>query len=153
MGRCVTKVRDQRLFNQLVKVNPQDVELFSLKGNRYPCRVVSVYDGDTCTALFKMDKNFVKFKVRMLGYDSPEMKPRINLPDREEIKKNAVVAKEALISKTKNKKIILECGNWDKYGRLLGTLYDGDLNINEWMIESEYGYRYDGGKKRRVNEV
>ena len=153
MGSCVTKVRDQRLFNQLVKVNPQDVELFSLKGNRYPCRVVSVYDGDTCTALFKMDKNFVKFKVRMLGYDSPEMKPRINLPDREEIKKNAVVAKEALISKTKNKKIILECGNWDKYGRLLGTLYDGDLNINEWMIESEYGYRYDGGKKRRVNEV
>ena len=153
MGSCVTKVRDQRLFNQLVKVNPQDVDLFSLKGNRYPCRIVSVYDGDTCTALFKMDKNFVKFKVRMLGYDSPEMKPRINLPDREEIKKNAVLAKEALISKTKDKKIILECGNWDKYGRLLGTLYDGDLNINEWMIESEYGYRYDGGKKRRVNEV
>lgn len=153
MGSCVTKVRDQRIFNQLVKVNPQDVALFSLKGNRYPSRIVSVYDGDTCTALFKMDKSFVKFKVRMLGYDSPEMKPRINLPDREEIKKNAVLAKEALISKTKDKKIILECGHWDKYGRLLGTLYDGELNINEWMIESGNGYRYDGGKKRKVNVV
>lgn len=153
MGNCVTIVRDQRVFNQLANINAKDVTLFSLKGNRYPCRIVSVYDGDTCTALFKMDKKFVKFKVRMLGYDSPEMKPRLNIPDRDKIKEDANAAKEALILKTKNEKIIIECGDWDKYGRLLGTLYDGNLNINEWMIESEYGYRYDGGRKRKVNEV
>ena len=153
MGNCVTVARDQRVFNQLSKVNQKDVALFSLKGNRYPCRIVSVYDGDTCTALFKMDKKFVKFKVRMLGYDSPEMKPRLNIPDRDKIKENAIAAKEALILKTKNEKIILECGDWDKYGRLLGTLYDRNLNINEWMIESGYGYRYNGGKKRTIREV
>jgi endonuclease YncB( thermonuclease family) len=153
MGNCVTIAPDQRLFNQLAKVSPKDVSLFSLKGNRYPCRIVSVYDGDTCTALFKLDKNFVKFKVRMLGYDSPEMKPRLNIPDRDKIKEDAIKAREALVEKTKNKKIILHCGDWDKYGRLLGTLYEGNLNINEWMIESEYGYRYDGGRKRKVNEV
>ena len=98
-------------------------------------------------------KELQKYKVRMLGYDSPEMKPRLNIPDRDKIKEDAIKAREALVEKTKNKKIILHCGDWDKYGRLLGTLYEGNLNINEWMIESEYGYRYDGGRKRKVNEV
>ena len=153
MGNSVALIKESRKFNQLAKINPKDVSLFTLKGNRYPCRIVSVYDGDTCTALFKMDKKFVKFKIRMLGYDSPEMKPRLNIPDRDQIKENAIAAKEALILKTKNEKIILECGDWDKYGRLLGTLYNGNLNINEWMIESGYGYRYNGGKKRTIREV
>ena len=149
MGNSITIIKETRKFNQLAKINPKDVDLFSLKGKRYPCRIVSVYDGDTCTALFKMDNKYVKFKVRMLGYDSPEMKPRMNIPERDKIKENAIAAKEALISKTKNENIILECGNWDKYGRLLGTLYKGGFNINEWMIESGFGYRYNGGRKKK----
>jgi micrococcal nuclease len=148
MGNSVAKYRNQRTFNQLMNINPEQVELFSLKGVKYPCRIVSVYDGDTCTAMFKMNKKPVKFKVRMLGYDSPEMKPRLNLPNRDQIKRDAVVAKEALISKTKDREISLHCGDWDKYGRLLGTLYENNKSINEWMILSGYGYRYDGGSKK-----
>lgn len=148
MGNSIAFFKETRKFNQLAKVDPKEIGLFSLRGKRFPCRIVSVYDGDTCTALFKMDKKFVKFKVRMLGYDSPEMKPRLNIPDRDQIKEKAIEAKEALISKTKNENIIIDCGDWDKYGRLLGTLHRDNLNINEWMIESGYGYRYNGGKKR-----
>ena len=59
MGNSVALIKETRKFNQLANVNAKDVALFSLKGNRYPCRIVSVYDGDTCTALFKMDKKFV----------------------------------------------------------------------------------------------
>lgn len=148
MGNSITIIKETRKFNQLAKINPKDVDLFSLKGKRYPCRIVSVYDGDTCTALFKMDNKYVKFKVRMLGYDSPELKPRLNIPDREKIIENAIIAKKALITKTENQNIILLCDSWDKYGRLLGTLYDGNLNINNWMIKNGYGYKYDGGKKK-----
>ena len=53
MGNSVAKYRNQRTFNQLMNINPEQVELFSLKGIKYPCRIVSVYDGDTCTAMFK----------------------------------------------------------------------------------------------------
>lgn len=149
MGNSITRVRTHYTFNNLRKISPENVNLFSLNGNKYPCRVVSVYDGDTCTVLFKMNRTPVKFKVRMLGYDSPEMKPRLNVENREQIKREAHVAKEALISKTKDRNIILHCGKWDKYGRLLGTLYNDNININEWMISSGYGYPYDGGTKRK----
>lgn len=148
MGNCVASVRHKINVRELMRVNPDSVDLFSLKGKVYPCRIVSVYDGDTCTALFKMKTHFVKFKVRMLGYDSPEMKPRLNLPNRDQIKREAEAAKQALISKTKDRYVKIECGDWDKYGRLLGTLYTKKTNINEWMINGGYGYPYDGGKKR-----
>lgn len=150
MGNCVGNVRHKINIRQLMRVHPDSVDLFSLKGNVYPCRIVSVYDGDTCTALFKMENQFVKFKVRMLGYDSPEMKPRLNLLNRDQIKREAEEAKQALISKTKDRHVKIECGDWDKYGRLLGTLYTNEtnININEWMINGGYGYPYDGGKKR-----
>ena len=104
MGNSLVRARNQYAFNQLMKINHQNVDLFSLKGNKYPCRIVSVYDGDTCTALFKMNKNYVKFKIRMLGYDSPEMKPRLNVENREQIKREAEAAKQALITK------MISCG-------------------------------------------
>ena len=149
MGNSLVRARNQYAFNQLMKINHQNVELFSLKGNKYPCRIVSVYDGDTCTALFKMNKNYVKFKIRMLGYDSPEMKPRLNVENREQIKREAEAAKQALITKTKDRQVILHCSHWDKYGRLLGTLYVDNININNWMISSGYGYPYNGGTKKK----
>lgn len=149
MGNSLVRARNQYAFNQLMKINHQNVELFSLKGNKYPCRIVSVYDGDTCTALFKMNKNYVKFKIRMLGYDSPEMKPRLNVENREQIKREAEAAKQALITKTKDRQVILHCSDWDKYGRLLGTLYVDNININNWMISSGYGYPYNGGTKKK----
>ena len=153
MGNCATIIQENREFNQLVRTNPKDVDLFSLNSKEFICRIVSVYDGDTCTAMFKLNQKMVKFKIRMLGYDSPEMRPRINTPNRDEIIEKAKSAKEALLSKVQNKKVILKCGKWDKYGRLLGTLYVNNQNINEWMLSAGHGYPYFGGKKRLVNEV
>ena len=153
MGNSVALIKENRTFNQLVKINPKEVDLFSLNNRKFICRIVSVYDGDTCTAMFKLNKKMVKFKIRMLGYDSPEMRPRINTPNRDEIIEKAKSAKEALLSKVLNKKVLLKCGKWDKYGRLLGTLYVNNQNINEWMLSAGHGYPYFGGKKRLVNEV
>lgn len=153
MGNCATIIQENREFNELMKINPKEVDLFSLNTKEFICIIVSVYDGDTCTAMFKLNKKMVKFKVRMLGYDSPEMKPRINTPNRDEIIEKAKSAKEALLSKVQNKKVLLQCGKWDKYGRLLGTLFVDNQNINHWMISEGHGYPYFGGKKRTINEV
>ena len=150
MGNCYS---DQALLKQ-----SQEVPLFSLEGNIYRCKIVSVYDGDTCTAIFKLNGKYSKFKIRMQGYDSPEMKPRLNTPNREEEKKQAVIAKNALINETNDRVIILKCGKWDKYGRLLGTLYKTkpllhSTSINQWMIDNNFGYPYDGGKKRDFDTI
>ena len=150
MGNCYS---DHKLLKQT-----ENIPLYSLEGNIYRCKIVSVYDGDTCTAVFKMGGKYVKFKIRMIGYDSPEMKPRLNAQNREKEKQQAVIAKQALIDKTKNCVIILRCGKWDKYGRLLGTLYKTQKkshpsSINQWMIDNKYGYPYDGGKKRKFGPI
>ena len=42
-------------------------------------------------------------------------------------------------------------GGVGKYGRLLGWLYigDGDVSLNEAMIEEGYAWAYDGGTKQK----
>ena len=37
-------------------------------------KVVSVYDGDTCDLVFARNGNFERFKCRLAGTNSPEMK-------------------------------------------------------------------------------
>jgi len=89
----------------------------------------------------------------MLGYDSPEMKPSLKHDNRDIEMESARQAKEALKEHIYNKIVILHCDKFDKYGRLLGTIYtcgtccNPPININEWMIENKYGYPYDGGTK------
>ena len=46
---------------------------------KYNAKVVDVYDGDTITVSIINNCTIQKHKLRMLGYDSPEMKPRLNM--------------------------------------------------------------------------
>lgn len=125
------------------------VPLFSLKGKVLPCKVVDVYDGDTCTVVIKLHGELTKFKLRMYGYDSPEKRPSRSLPNRDEEIKAAKEARQALIDIIGDDLVTLKCGSWDKYGRLLGILYKDDLNINSYMIQNGFGYKYEGGTKRK----
>ena len=94
----------------------------------------------------------------MFGYDSPEMKPSLSLENREEIKKNAVIAKNRLseiLSAKDHFKV--RCHEFDKYGRLLvsvmcdddatSTTYDFENTVNAQMIKEGHGYAYNGGTK------
>lgn len=127
------------------------VPLFSLDGMDFNCRVTNVYDGDTCHVIIRHNDKLLRFKLRMEGYDSPEMRPPKNKENRGDIIISAKKAKDALIIKTRDKILKLKCGKWDKYGRLLGTLYDNKININQWMIKNDYGYEYYGGTKKTIN--
>lgn len=154
MGNLIFKIYDRPL-----RIASNKMPLYTLKGNTFNCKIVDVYDGDTCTAIIRTTNGLQKHKVRMLGYDSPEMKPSKKLENREEEIKAAKIAKNKLISLVSNnndlslnsKIIKIECHNWDKYGRLLGILKVNKLNINEWMIKNNYGYKYDGGTKKKFN--
>ena len=143
------------LLNKNYKLKKADnsIPYYSLKNKSFIGKIVNIYDGDTCTIVIKNQGQLQKYKVRMNGYDSPEMKPKKNILNREKIKEKAIEAKNALKNKINDKLIIIECGDWDKYGRLLGTLFTikrgkKDININKWMINNNYGYEYHGGKKK-----
>jgi endonuclease YncB( thermonuclease family) len=134
-------------LNNLNSINSDDIPIFSLNGYSTQAKVVDVYDGDTCTIIFKWEGKYRKFKCRCYGYDSPEMKPRLDIENRDEIKENAVKAKKRLVELTMNI-VRVECMNFDKYGRLLVKLYKGNnILINDIMINEGHGYVYHGGTK------
>ena len=146
MGQCISDY-------YLSEKNNDNTELYSLKGLVIRAKVVDVYDGDTCTVIFKLNRRYEKHKVRMYGYDAPEMKPSRLDPNRDEIKRKAIHSKRMLQKRILNKIVKLQCGEWDKYGRLLGTIYikntffSKEENINDWMLNNNYGISYFGGRK------
>ena len=85
MGQCLTLVNDScvsvSVYNDTI--NDDTIQLFSLDKQIHSAKIVRVYDGDTCFAVFKLHNEFVKFKIRMEGYDSPEMKPSLENKNRE----------------------------------------------------------------------
>jgi len=53
------------------------IPVFSLKGYEGYAKITSVYDGDTFNAVIKLHGRVIKFKFRTLGYDAPEVVPRL----------------------------------------------------------------------------
>ena len=46
----------------------------------------------------------------------------------------------------------VKCDDLDKYGRLLTVIYIDGVNVNQWLIDNEYAFAYDGGTKRSWEE-
>ena len=116
----------------LKKLHDKDVDYFSFQG-KYIAKITNVYDGDTCHAIIPFGGKFTKIHVRMLGYNTPEIK------DHDLEKKNqAKLAKELFSSLVLDKIVTLDCGEFDKYGRVLGKIQVGDIHVNDLMIQ-KYG--------------
>ena len=154
--------------DNVLKEATNDIPFFDFKDKKFKVKVVDVYDGDTCTVVFRYNNELVKYKVRCAGYDSPEMKPSKDLPNREEHIEKAIIARNYLINRitdlnldttsyskaqikeqfiTNRKLVKMECNGLDKYGRLLGVFYVDGININDEMISKKHGYPYNGGTK------
>jgi endonuclease YncB( thermonuclease family) len=144
MGSCLSKRR-------LANLDPDKVPNFSFESPRYLIRICDVYDGDTCTGIMKFRGVYGKFKIRMMGYDCPELKPPLTDPNRIKESEAAKQAKQVLSILILNKVVIGQCYGTDKYGRLLMRIYDRKKDINKIMIDCGYGYPYDGGKKTKFH--
>ena len=149
MGICNCKYYYR--INKLKKTT-NDIPLFTFEGLNCYGKIVDVYDGDTFKVCIYHNNRIIKINCRSLGYDSPEIKPRLNIKNREEHIKKAREAKEYLIKQTTNKSglVYLNCHKFDKYGRVLVTIYKNKYSkksINDEMIEKGHGYRYHGGTK------
>lgn len=160
-------------MDELLKCVDKDISCFSLEGREIKAKITNVYDADTCRAVFYLADKLVKYTIRLKGIDTPEIRPRKTVEFREQEIKAAKKSRNRFIQlctdqsieiekeyKKKeiqnlidnNKKIvILKCHEFDKYGRLLATIYE-DTNknsFNQTLIDEGYAYAYDGGTKQK----
>lgn len=145
---------NNELTEILKKVKNSDVEEFSLKNKTFMAKVVDIYDGDTCKIVFYLNNQLVKFTCRLNGIDTPELKPlktKINRDfEIEQAKHCRNKLLEMCCGKNNDKLVFIECGNFDKYGRLLVDIYETKecvYSFNNILIKEGYARSYDGGKK------
>lgn len=130
--------------NKLNNVKHEEMKPFV--PNFKKCKVISVYDGDTITvaAYLKSDSQCYKFKVRLNGIDSPEMRG-----SSETEKQHAIQSRDALKGRILNEIVELDIFGLEKYGRILANVNYRGENMNNWMVKQGYAIEYDGGTKKR----
>ena len=87
------------------------VKQFSFEGDKKTAKVVSVYDGDTIKVVFSVFEKLFKFNCRIQGVDTPEIRTK-----NKQEKKFGLEIRDKLREKILNKVVIIECGDFDKYG-------------------------------------
>ena len=113
----------------------ENTPALTMEGVRKRGKILKVIDGDTVDLVLQGEK--YRRRCRLAGIDAPDN-------DRKEAKKSATEFLQSLIL---NRTLTVACGKWDKYGRLLVTLYNPQ-NVNQTMIEHGHAVPYDGGKKQ-----
>lgn len=130
------------------KRTEENTEWLSFDGQVLTVKCVSVYDADTITIIVPLGDSFYKTKARLYGIDTAE-KRTANAKEKEV----ALEGTQFVQSKLLNKTFKVACGDWDKYGRLLVTIYvDWERSLNKEIVDKGYGYAYDGGTKKKFDE-
>jgi len=133
----------------LFKVSMNSTPEYALKGIQTVCKALDVYDGDTLWIAFVLGYKTYRSRVRMYGYDSPELKPRLDIPERAQVIERALVAKTRLQQLVNTNNLInVEFLHPDKYGRPLVKLTCNGVCINDQMVREGHGYPYFGGTKQ-----
>jgi len=115
----------------------------SAESRQYKAYVESVIDGDSIDVVIDLGFNLqLKERARLLGIDTPELKPRgkdRSAESKEAEKKAGIKAKEFVKNAIENKFITLEVNGFGKFGRPLAvvsfTNKNGEtINLNEELI-------------------
>lgn len=143
------KLADQLLFStlEMTTLDLQNTKKY-IPDIHYG-KVIKVYDGDTITIATQLyngcivpTKEMYRFSVRLNGIDTPEIKTS-NVAEHT----LAIIARDALSNLVMDKVVRLEDVSYDKYGRILCTVFLGDVDVCKWMLDHNYAVVYHGGKK------
>ncbi len=148
---CCTQIE---IKVNLEDIDPRNIKVFNLKNEIYDCLVDpnDVYDGDTLKVVFIRKNEPMKITIRMYGIDTPELRPRKNIPDRHIEIQKAKEARDALKLYIADKKLQVRFLGNDKYGgRVIGILYvvSDEISVNQWMVHNNYARKYTGDKKTK----
>jgi endonuclease YncB( thermonuclease family) len=112
--------------------------LFSISTYTYGdfnAQVVRIVDGDTIQVI---DSNGIKFKIRLLGIDTPELKQRFGYESSLSLKKIIDGKSVIIISKPeKNKPYTL-----GRYKRIIGKIILNGKDINLEMVQKGMAWHY-----------
>lgn len=113
----------------------------------YKAEVTRVVDGDTVDAFIDLGFDMhSKQRVRLYGINAPETRTRDLIEKRHG--KAATKRLVEMLKENKNKCIIkTSLDKKGKYGRVLGTLFIDDKNLNETLVEEGYAETYHGEKR------
>lgn len=116
----------------------------------YRSNLLKIVDGDTIDVDLDLGFSVVlkKQRIRLYGINTPESRTR----DLEE-KKYGLAAKARLrelleSAESITVKTAIDKKARGKYGRILGTVYADDINVNEKLVEEGHAIEYFGGKKQ-----
>lgn len=149
----------------------ENVEELNFKGQEKKGKVVSVYDGDSIKIVFPIiddiSDTLYKWNCRLINIDTPEIRTK-NLKEKE----LGIKIRDILREKILNKVVIVKCGEFDKFGRLLVEVLVKEIeistfdritsvfsnkksnrliSINEWLIKNNFARVYHGGKREPWN--
>ena len=91
-------------------------------------KVIKISDGDPFTLIF--ENNF-EVRVRLDGIDCPEKKQAFSNK-----------AKQTLSDLIFGKMVSVTYEDKDRYGRVLGEVFVGDVNVNQQMIRRGYAWHF-----------
>lgn len=113
-------------------------------------KVIRVYDGDTFHIATLVEGNPARFSVRVRGLDTPELRTH----DREE-KRCGYFVRDFVNDEIMGKMVDLENISYDKYGRILATIFykcgEERRCLNHLLLEKKYAVPYNGGTKMKVD--
>ena len=134
--------------NKLIECKDSDIKCFNLDNREFVAKITNVYDADTCKVIFFLNDELVKFTLRLMGIDTPEIRTR-----NKKEKAFGLKVRDELRKKILNKVVTITCDEFDKYGRLLIDIeIEQQKLLSEWLIENNYAFRYDGGTRKSWGE-
>ena len=112
----------------------------------YKAIIRRVVDGDTVDITLDLGFDILyNNRIRLLGIDTPESRTRdleekkLGLAAKERVRELCPVGSTVTVKTTKDGR--------GKFGRILGEIYVGDVNVNKLLIEEGHAVEYFGGKK------
>lgn len=154
MGNCTTQPTEQKQED----LSSPSIKPISLNDETCLAYIINVYDGDTCTANIQSKYGVQQWKIRMSGYDAPELKSHENNEYKVHAKACANILRNLILHRT----VIVQCYSYDKWGRVLADVYlshdppstsdfqirsDKYININRWMMANTPVLPYIGKTK------
>ena len=103
--------------------------MFPAFGERLAGKVIRVSDGDTITILLQDQKS--QERIRFWGIDAPESPQDFGQR-----------ARKFLADLIHKRNVQVETNGRDQYGRIVGVVYLGKLNVNLTMVKNGYAWHY-----------
>ena len=112
----------------------------------YRATIRRVVDGDTVDVTLDLGFNILyNSRIRLLGIDTPESRTRDleekarGLAAKDRVKELCPVGSSVTLKNTKEGR--------GKFGRILGEIFVGDINVNQQLVSEGHAVEYFGGKK------